>query len=282
MNRLTLAALFAGFVIPCTAFSAVTWQFDGINSVATLNADSAADNLASPLFFDTDIDSASGYGPGAPNSVECTVLTDSNDSGFMPTFDTSSSTSGLARFEDLNTPTVTFTFNAVNVCDTIDGDGFATSARVTGDSTATLLFDNFLVPTPVQIDYSWQYDAIANPDHEAGAEDPEFSSGTLSLTSSSGMAPGGLFGVLNPGPFTISDSDTGGWTETINPGDSVTITMSMEAQTNMASPGVGPSDQDLAGAAFRGQLVLSITTIPEPTTLTLLAAGSLLMIRRKR
>lgn len=267
-----------------SAQAAVTWAFDPINSTVDLDASTLADNganLYGPPNDDSDSASALVYGPGGPNTVEASVNPMSRDA-FLPDFTTSASAAALSRLENLDSPSVTFTFNAVNLNDTFSGDGFITSALAVGSSSVRLLFDNFVVPTPIAVDYSWSYDAIANPIHEGGGEDPESCRGTLVLNSSSGMGPGTVFSVLNTGPVTVSDSDTGGWTDTVSPGDYISIGMAMNAETLMESPGTGTFQEDLAGAAFRGTLVLTITTIPEPTSIALIPLIGLGLARRLR
>jgi|GEM_PF-2266000 len=279
-----MTGLVSFLAMTSVAQAAVTWQFDQTNTSLSLSGNTYVDNGANgfgPPNDDADNASASSYGPGAPNSVEASINPSSRDAGVFPTFSTVSSASVLTRFESLNSPSVTFTFNAVNVTDNSAGDDYLTTSLASGDTSVRLLFDNFTTTTPVNIDYSWNYDAISNPDHEAGTEDPERSRGTLAFGSSNGLGPGTVFSLLNTGPVTLSDSASGSWSDTINPNDYVTIVLSMQAETDMESPGSGSSQQDLAGAAFRGSLTLTVTTIPEPTTLAIFPLISIALAWRR-
>jgi len=282
-NVVGFAAL---LTLASSAHSVVTWGFDPINSSVTLQGDTMADNganLFGPGNNDVDTDTQIAYGPAGPNTVEAILVNPlvSRDAGLAPVFTTTASAAANARLENLNSDTITYIFNAVNLNDTFAGDGFLTRSTATGTSSVRLNFDNLVGATGVRVDYSWSYDAISNPVHESGAEDPELSAGSLSIVSSGGSGPGLAFAALNPGPFTITDSDSGSWTETVSPGDFVTITIDMLADTTMDSLGTGVFQEDLAGAGFRGTLTLSVT-VPEPTSLAFLVTGAMLTLRRKR
>lgn len=288
MKSLFQAALLvaASSILVGNASANVLWDFDQFNSSVALNglvfADHGANGFAPGGIFDTDGDVNNAYGPAGPGTVEATINPIARDSIPAIPAVTSASSAAFARVAGIGSDSVTFSFRAGTLHDNFGADGHLATGDANGSSTVILNFDNLIVPTGVTVDYTWSYSAIADPVHENLIEDPEEAAGNLSALSSSGMGPGALYAVLNNGPAGISNSGMGSWTDVVSPGDFVTLDLDMSAFARMENPGVGPFQEDLAGSEFFGEITLTITTLPEPTTLSLLALAGLGALRRAR
>ena len=284
-SKLAMFFVATGSILAGNASAVVTWDFDQFNSTVALRgltfADHGANGFAPGGIFDTDGDLNIAYGPNGPGSVTATINPISRDSIPAIPAVTSASSAAFTTLTGIGSPTATFSFRAATLHDNFGADGHLAEGDADGVSNVFLNFDGLVGATSVTIDYTWIYSAIADPDNEGAAEDPEMAEGSLSVFSSSGMGPNNLYAVTNLGPVGISGNGFGSWTEVVSPGDFVGLALDMRAYARMESPGVGAFQEDLAGSEFFGEITLTIT-VPEPTALSLLALTNLGALRRAR
>jgi hypothetical protein len=282
MCRILLCLALASIERPAAA--AANWGVNLGASTLDIDADTYADNGANGfkggggIWDENDPPNVLNFTQNlviGPNTFDLGAFLNpvARDRDLSVPFDTSASAVGVITINGLGSRTLVIDWRLNTLNDQIGGDTFLSDSSAFLTSAIEATIAGVGPGTPLQINYDWNYFATAVEDHEGALEDPESASGDLGFIDDQGGGPGNLFATLVNDSTDINSGSGSLNLTTSNPLSYLTINLGGGSTASMNSPGSGfPLDEDLAGSDFIGHLTLTI--VPEPSSLALLALGA--------
>ncbi len=277
------------FLATCTAVvtvcvvvpsaNAQQWNVDLPNSTILIGASAEADDIITTIVV-LDSDQATTLNPGFVAPAGTFDLGNAAISVANDRMMTSSSDAFVTVDGDLsNTLQVRWAANTLNDSEPpIDGFFGLSTANAGTTLAATLSGLNIGQFYTLQVNYHYEGQAIT--DHEASFEDGEFASGSLDFTID-GFAQAVFQQDLDsdqqpllPGAVNVTDSLAVQFQA-----QGTTADLLVDFSATALSQLFPPNDDDLSGSFFFGEA--EFTVVPEPTTLTLIALGTAVLVRRR-